>query len=440
MKRHEVLMGGIRNGLYKHFDWIVSIFAITREDPDAYKKGDSYTYRVVQTPTGNFSVGHNDPSELILIDDAPVGEPLFKFNEKITVDQSVCQNIREGQIETTIGQLLFNKICLVEAFGNKIPYVTGKVTVSALEAMIAEKLVDNPKESESTEDPNVIYVREYLAMVDSFFYLERFAQLCAWAATEKTMVPPTGIESFKKELLVKYAGKLTDPVELSKYEKELQDFDDAYLKDDPSYGAFTSGKIKNIARKKMFLGLGAEDGFTQSLNVTPVINSLEEGWPTEPTQYTAMMNASRAGSFSRGAETVKGGVSAKVMLRAAGNIKIVDTDCGTTLGIHRDFDESNIKQLVGREIRVKNEWITVKNLSDAEHLMGRSLIVRSPMFCKLDGDNLCSHCAGEKLAENKNGVSIALTEISSKIMTALLKAMHGKVLSTAKMNYQKALT
>lgn len=439
MKRHELLLGGLRAELYKQFDWIVSAFALTREDPEAYK-GDSYVYRIVQTPTGNFCIGQNDPHELILIEDAPAGQPIFTFKEKITVDKTVCQNIREGQIETTIGQLLFNKICVVEAFGDKVPYVTGKVTVSALEALIAEKLVDNPKEGEAANRPDVIYVFEYLAMIDSFSYLERFAQLCAWAATEKTMVAPTGVEAFKKQLLIKYEGKLTDPVELSKYEKELQDFDDAYLKDDPSYGAFTSGKIKNIARKKMFLGLGAEDGFTQTLNVTPVINSLEEGWPTEPNQYTAMMNASRAGSFSRGAETVKGGVSAKVMLRAAGNIKIVETDCGTTTGIHRQFDESNIKQIVGREIRIKNEWVKVKNLSDAEHLMGRPLIVRSPMFCKLDGDNLCSHCAGEKLAENKNGVSIALTEISSKIMTALLKAMHGKVLSTAKMNYEKALT
>lgn len=439
MRKHELLLSGLRAGLYKQFDWIVSVFAITREDPEAYK-GDSYTYRIVQTSTGNFCIGQNDPNELILIDDAPVGQPLFKFDEKITVDNQVCRNVGEEPIETTVGQLLFNLISIVEAFGAKIPYVTGKVTVSALETLIAAKLIDNAKEGEASDRTDVIYVHEYLAMIDTFSYLERFAQLCAWAATEKTLVAPVGIETFKKQLLAKYEGKLTDPVELSKYEKELQDFDDAYLKDDPSYGAFTSGKIKNIARKKMFLGLGAEDGFTQSLSVTPVINSLEEGWPTEPTQYTAMMNASRAGSFSRGAETVKGGVSAKVMLRAAGNIKIIETDCGTTIGIHRQLDETNIKQVVGREVRMKNEWVKVKNLSDAENLMGRPIIVRSPMFCKLDGDNLCSHCAGEKLAENKNGVSIALTEISSKIMTALLKAMHGKVLSTAKMNYQKALT
>jgi hypothetical protein len=153
-----------------------------------------------------------------------------------------------------------------------------------------------------------------------------------------------------------------------------------------------------------------------------------------------MMNTSRAGSFSRGAETVKGGVSAKVLLRAAGNMKIVDEDCGTDLGLHRVMDTTNYHQLVGREVRLKNEWVVVKNLEEAEHLMGDLIIVRSPMYCKLDGDNLCSHCAGQRLAENKEGLSTALTEISSTIMTALLKAMHGKVLSTAKLDYKKAFS
>lgn len=440
MKRHDLLFAAIKAGLYKNFDWIVSAFAITSEDPQAYAKGDSYAYRIVQTPTGNFCVSTEDPSKLILIDDAPANTPIFRFDEKLEVPSDVCPNILDQSVQTTIGQLMVNLICVVVPFGKKMPYITGKITVSDLEAKIAERLVDNPKDGEADNRPDVIYVREYLNMIDSFSYLERFSQLCAYAATEKTMLPPTGIETFKKQLLEKYKDKLTDPVELSKFEKELQDYDDAYLKDDPTYGAFTSGKIKNMARKKMFLGIGAEDGFEQSLTVTPVTNSLEEGWPTETNQYTAMMNISRAGSFSRGSETVKGGVSAKVMLRAAGNMKIVDTDCGTTLGINRVLDQSKIKQLVGREVRIKNQWLLVKNLSDAEHLMGQPLIVRSPMFCKLDGDNLCSHCAGVKLAENKNGISIALTEISSKIMTALLKAMHGKVLSTYRMNYRKAIT
>ena len=71
--------------------------------------------------------------------------------------------------------------------------------------------------------------------------------------------------------------------------------------------------------------MGAEGGnFTDKVTITPVINSLQEGWPTDPVEFTAMMNGLRYASFSRGSETVKGGVSAKYLLRAGNNFKIVD--------------------------------------------------------------------------------------------------------------------
>lgn len=199
MKRLEYLQLALKAGLYKHFDWVVSAFAIAIEDPQAYAKGDSFAYRIVQTPTGHFYVGGHDPNALILIEDAPANQPIFRFNDKITVGQDVCLNIKDDKIETTIGQLLFNLICIVEPFGNKLPYITGKVTVSNLENKIAGILVDDPKgEDVGHNRPDVIYVSEYLKMIDSFSYLERFSQLCAWAATEKTMLPPTGIDQFKR--------------------------------------------------------------------------------------------------------------------------------------------------------------------------------------------------------------------------------------------------
>lgn len=438
MKKFEFLKKAIEFECYKSKAWMIRAFAIVQDDPELYKS-DAFAYRIMQTPTGIFFNTEKEPGELERIEDAIPGQPLFHFKEKLTIDKTWSINVGDDAIETTVGNLMFNLISVVYAFGNKVNYIQGKADVGKIEDIVAKRLVDNVEDS-SQEKNDVIYVHEYLRFIDSLSYLEGLAQLCAWAATEKTMLPPTGINEFKQTLLKKYEGKLTDPVELANFEAELKNFDDQYLKDDPTYGAFTSGKIKNMARKKMFLSLGAEAGFTETLDVVPVVNSLEEGWPTEPQQFTAMMNTSRAGSFSRGAETVKGGVSAKVLLRAAGNMKIIDEDCGTELGIHRLMDSSNYHQLVGREVRLKNSWVVVKNLEEAEHLMGDPLIVRSPMYCKLDGDNLCSHCAGQRLAENKEGLSTALTEISSTIMTALLKAMHGKVLSTAKLDYKKAFS
>jgi hypothetical protein len=91
-------------------------------------------------------------------------------------------------------------------------------------------------------------------------------------------------------------------------------------------------------------------------------------------------------------------------------------------------------------IRVNKEWLLIDSPEQAMKYVGQPVIVRSPMYCKLDGDHICKHCAGKRLAENPVGLTIAVTEISSIIMTAALKKMHGTVLSVAKMDFKTALT
>ena len=423
------------NACYKRA-WIISAFSVTKETTSS--RNEPYIGQLIREPWG-FSF-YNEKLEIEKIDEADLNMhlPLFRFKDRLTIDSTWCSNVAEP-IETSIGNILFNNLCLLPSFGNKIPFVLGRVSVSKLEEYIAPLLKSVPSEGEE-RDATALYVDEYIKFVDSLQFISSLSQLTAWSATPKALTPPTGIKEFKAELLKKYEGKLNDPVELSKFEGELVAFDDNYLKDDPGYGTFISGKVKNIARKKMFLTLGAEEGFKKSLDVDPVINSLEEGWPTDPQQFTALMNILRAGSFSRGAETVKGGVSAKMLLRAANNFRIQDTDCGTKLGIHRTFDSNTISQLVGRYIINKGQPILVENITEAANHLETPLIVRSPMYCILSGDTICKVCAGVKLSKYPTGLSIPLTEISSIILTTSLKAMHGKVLSTGKLDIHKAFT
>lgn len=435
MNRLDYLKAALKAKNYKRKAWIISAFSVIREDHEAYKK-DPYPYRLVHTPTGTYCVLENH--ELERIDDAKVNEPLFHFKESFVVDNSICENVFEPT-QATIGQVLVNLIVLIHAFGSRFPFKAGPIKVGDLEKIIASKLRDTPVD-EKNRDPNYFYVDEYVVFSNALSFLSGLSQLCVWSNTEKNVLPPPGIKEFKEQLLKKYEGKLSNPVELTKFEKELGEFDDKYLADDPSNGTFITGKLKNNARKKMFLTMGAAMGFEDSMDVVPVINSLDEGWPKDPKQFTAMMNNSRAGSYSRGKETQKGGVSFKVLLRAAGNLKIVQTDCGTKLGIRRNFDRTNIKQLVGREFSTNKGWVLIETIEQANQYLEQPIVVRSPMYCKLDGDNLCAHCAGQRLAQNPTGVSMALTNVSSTIMTDNLKIMHGSVLSTAKMDFKKALT
>lgn len=438
MTKIEYLKLALQQRLYGKKEWLISSFAIVKTPPTVME----YLGQVFKQPWGYAAVvaiEGEDNFKLEPIADTKANEPLFTFKDRVTIDRSWIPNAPEEPVETTIGNILFNYICILSSFGPKYPFILGTVTVKKIENTVAPKLQDTPKEGVGRNQA-VFYVDEYVKFVDSLQFISNLSQLLSISATPKALVAPTGIVEFKQQLLAKYEGKLHDPVELSKFEDELLAFDKEFLKDDPAYGTFLSGKILHTARKKMFLSIGADKGFSDSLDVIPVTNSLEEGWPADPVQFTALMNSTRSGSFSRGAETVKGGVSAKVLLRAANNYTIQDTDCGSKLGISRIFDETIINKLVGRYLVSKDTPLLIEKIDQANQYLNKKIIVRSPMYCRLEGPNICRVCAGEKLFKFPTGVTIPLTEISSIILATSLKAMHSNVLSTAKLEPEKHFT
>jgi hypothetical protein len=429
MDKLTYLKLAITNKLFYEREWILTAFAVTKPSEEHIKS--PYIGRIVSQTWGYGFINAEQQIENIL--EAPIAAPLFSFKDTITIDSSWCENIQTPTL-TTVGNLLFNCICMLPSFGAKHPFLLGRVSIGDIENKIAPLLNDTPVKD---RDPSKYYVDEYVRFVDTLQFISSLSNITCYAATPKSIVSPTGIKEFKAALLIKYKGMLHDPVVLSKFEAELLAFDDAFLKDDPAYGKFLSGKVKNVARKKMFLSLGAEKGFTNSLTVVPVLNSLEEGWSSDPVQYTAMMNGLRIGSYSRGSETAKGGMSAKLLLRATNEYIIKDTDCGSKLGIRRLFTQTNALKLVGRYVIVQNVPKLIESLTDTTNYLNKHIIVRSPMYCSLTGSVICRVCAGENLFKFPQGLTIPLTEISSIILSTSLAAMHGTVLSTARLDINR---
>jgi len=434
MKRIDYLLLAITNKLYQDKTWMISAFAITKEDENAYQK-DPYLGRLVSRPWGYSFV--NSSGELEKIDDATISEPLFTFKDRILVDSKWDRNIT-SPIETNLGNLFFNIICITSSFKKPYPFITGVVNIVTVENYIATYLHDNPKENEE-RTLDYFYVDEYLKFIDALQYISTFTQLCTWSVTRKGLLAPTGIKEFKATLLKKYEGKLTNPVEMANFEKELMDFDNKYLEGDPANNTFITGKIKLEARRKQFLSMGGESAFSKNLTVTPITTSLDDGISTQPDAFVAEMNSIRIGSYQRGAETVKGGVTAKYLLRAGNNFHIVDTDCGTKLGIHRRFTKSNAASLVGRYI-IDSKLVHMENINDTSNYLDKEVIVRSPLYCKLTGDNICKICAGDNINKYPTGITIPLTEISGIILLSSLKAFHSNSTAVTKLKLKEAFT
>lgn len=422
MKKLDFLLKALEARRHEELDWMTSAFAMTKTQTEPYQ-----AWSVLNRPWG-YSVRLGDGTEE-KIEDAKAGEPLFTFKDKVMVTPEVALNYKGAPAETTIGDLIANLILLVANFGDKIPYMFRGITIKAIEAIIAPRLRSLPKDIVK-RDPAYIYVDERNRFVEAKEYISEFTMLCAYSATKKNILPPPGIDKFKKQLLEELGNDLSNPVTVAKYDAALQAFDNEYMQGDPSDGIFVKGKIKETARKKLFLSVSAEVGFGDKNKANVVIPSLEEGWPKDPVQFSYTMNGTRSGSFSRGAETIKGGVLGKELIRAVSDYKIVDRDCGSRLGITYVVDKYLVDALPGRYLLTTGQPVAINNSNEAGNYLGKTVRLRSTMYCREDRGSICRMCAGENLFKYKEGLVIPVTELSLIILYADMKAMHANVTAT----------
>lgn len=434
MLKNDYFLLAMKEKLYEKKAFIISLFSIVREDYSKWKE-DPFPYRLVQTPTGHFFC---DPQtkELILIDDAPAGQPVLQFKSPIGLKSGDLPNLRKD-ITTTIGNILFNYCCIINAFNDKMEYIEGRVNVANIETEISKRLQDTPKEGEP-RDSKYIYVDEYIKFSNSLMYITNFSQLCVWCSTEKTMTPPPGLKEFKAQLLEKYKDQLSDPTVVALIDAELVKFDNEYLKDDPGQNFLLNGGKALKARKRLYLMYGAESGFSQTVNVDLIKSSLVDGWEVD--KFPIMNNALRAGSYFRGAETQLGGESVKWLLRASSNFNVTVEDCGSRLGRKTTITKDNFKKLIGFNIVTEEGSKEITEEDTDTNYLGKTLMVRSPMYCKLSSTDFCSKCLGKNLSLNPTGLSLAVSNYGSAFMLLMLKRMHASTLSIAKVDYKVHLS
>jgi hypothetical protein len=433
MNKKNMFLAAMAANEYKRRAWVISAFSLINEAPDNYKN-EIYPYRIVQTLTGHFYV-NPDTNELSIIEDAKPGEPIYSMKEVVTVHKGEIPNLDED-IETTYGRILFNYTALINPFGTKLKYINKRISPSQVEELILPLLLDNPEKDTDRNNKN-IYIDEYINFCNSMFYLAGFTQLCVPAATPKTLVAPPGINELKERLLKENEGHLHDPTTIAKIDAELVKYDREYMKGDLGEGFLIDDKSYNIVRKKLFGMLGAEPGLEDTNDLELTKNSLSQGWDIN--SFPAMNNVLRAGSFNRGAETQKGGESVKWLLRASSNINITVDDCGTRLGNIIRVNADNVKSLIGFSIVIKEGSLLIDTKETADKYIGKTVMLRSPMFCKLDKTDYCKTCVGVNLANNPTGASVAISNYGSVLLYVMMSAVHGSELTLAKMDYKTAI-
>jgi hypothetical protein len=445
MNRLDYFIAAMKAELYRNKSWVISAFATIQEAPEQYKQ-DPYPYRLVQSPTGVFYVNPDDISELLPLDMSdrvlPAGEiqPPFMKAEKVALKAGQVPNLSVDAV-VSYGNILANYILLIWPFGAKIPFVQGRMMPDRLEEMILPLFVDEPvyvdaNATVAPKKPNAIFVPEYLKFTNAMTYISGFASLWVSAGTEKSLLPPPGLKELKEKLFAQYKDSLKDPATLAVIAKELRDLDQQWLAGDDTLNFLIKSKSFEVVRAKKFLMVGAEAGLGDGQEVELIPRSLHEGWDID--SLPAMVNNLRAGSFNRGAETMRGGEAVKWLLRASSNVNIKPVDCGSRLGVKVLLTKENRKRYLNFTIVSDEPGLEKVRLTEEviDNYIGKRIRVRSPMYCKLPFTDYCSVCVGPRLEANPTGASSAIANYGSTMLLMCMKAVHGKALLLAKYDYK----
>jgi len=247
------------------------------------------------------------------------------------------------------------------------------------------------------------------------------------AATRDNVTMPDGIIKYReeviKELKKKYGDNALSKLEVAaELETKIKEYLKNNLKDDPYVDKIKHGKTLG-AMKKMYGEYGHGGDFFYDDGKAHVIEkSLEEGWDKDEETITILYNDIRQGSYKRGAETQKGGYTAKQALRATSDLKIIDTDCGSKVTYPFLVTKDNYKKIIGRYI-VEQGKLKLLDNENVKNYIGKKVELRSPLYCKAT-PNFCKVCCGEAMKNYENGISIMVVNMAGIILNTSMKAMH----------------
>lgn len=419
MDKYEFfLLSGVKEGNYIQKSWCLSLLTSFR-----FSKTPTYRYPLLRNDVGYYTIEPDQTTPIYITDQGKrpdPREPLFHLADEITLRAGDLPNVTET-VDTTIGKALLNLICVCFPFGSKVAYYNGRKIKDYVGDQLASRLKDDDKQTSDS-----LSITEYYKAVNAFNdFLPGLSAATTVTATERSLTQPPDMEDLRTQVIKQALteGKdVTDPMVYKAIEDKLNAYVDEYMKDDPAYGNFIAGKVRNVAYKKYFITKGMEPDFDFKLGA-PIIASLSEGGDLNPETLVAEYNSLRVGSYSRAKDTQKGGTYGKWVQRTVSTLSVAtEEDCGTTHGVRRKFNDATKHIFKNTMIYNGQTWVKA---TPSQLTKNTYYVTRSMGYCQHpDPAKYCKACAGEQLSDNAQSLLNAATEISFGILNASLKRMH----------------
>lgn len=445
MQIRDYFLMALKDGMGRKRIWMNSLVSLVFNNdatPD-------YAWKIYFEDTRAYFYMPNT-EEAIFLEGYTKGEALIHFRDEFVLEPGELLNYNGTEpLVTCYGNVFFNQLCLVEPFGDLIPFASGTIVPSKFEDFILERMIDDREDGNETEmaTDGKIYVWQYLKFCDHCLAIPGYADGLVTSTTRKSLLSSPEWPAIRSAWIEKNKHRLNDPTAVAELSVIASEVDKEWLKDDPAWTFYSAKKKLEGARRKVHYMFGGESPFSDGTTVEFISKSLEEGIDTE--HMPVMNNSLRFGSYNRGSQTALGGESTKTLYRMMGTSRIIEPDCDTWLGIPTMVTEINAKSLIGYAYVTDGKSIEITRES-ADSLIGMNIDVRGPMTCKAGrdrekgtigkGKNICAVCAGKDLAENKYGIPAAVAEIGGRFLMVFMSKMHSSTLRTVEWDMNARLT
>lgn len=420
ISKYDYFIRSIKDGSFLHRKWIISAFTVSFD-----KKSPSPN-------SGDLVQDEESDSVQVFVDGEWIALEGVKYLEIPFIYHEIVPKLKAGDItnaledikDTTWGEMLFNERVVAYSAGKYIPFLQSPISISALGDIFAKNMLDDPIDGNFLEGK--LYVRDLQKLGMALSDLGNY-EFFVPSVDKTALTAPSDNDKLKNELFEKCKDKLDDPVTQSRIQDELVNNYKQHLKGSPSEGFIYKNKSIGTALKRMFLLHGVESGFGGTQKPVIVKKSLDEGLDTA--QFPMMVNSLRNGAYSRGALTQLAGAGVNLLNRMFQNI-LIDMDtknsdikgfCGTTstepMYIHGN------KSYLGR---YKKKAGKPEVITEAD-LVGKDPVgLYTPLWCKADGNDVCSICIGQNLSQYPKSMGTVLTRIPSTMMDKMMGSAHAK--------------
>lgn len=419
MTKVEYLLAACKSGAWKRLVWRMGIFNVC-VFPEQGEGPSQYDLTFIEGMPHYWESSDDDsPGEWIAITDAAKDEELFFPETVLSLPKDGYPGLDED-ITTTVGRYVLNWIVIYFAFGTRMPYLREGGPMSYAKVMY-ERCLEN--EDDNPEDEEAIRPSMVGRFVNGLSELAPMAKAISPTGTLRSFQVHPDAYKIRDALLLKHKDELDNPAVIATIEKALDDLDKEWLAGDQSVQFYASKKAV-MRRRKLMLFYGIESSFHEGTDFTLIPTALVEVDKAGMENLVAKYNSIREGSFSRGAETAKGGEQVRIIQMIFQNHRIIPGDCGTKLTHAALITEVNAERYVGMNAMVDGkpmpitaEWIAKQH--------GKIVRLRRPILCQMGHVDCCSTCASSHKAEEPRAIAADISTAFSNIMGVAMAKMHG---------------